>query len=1793
MPTFAGTRDQRRRKLGVDSVGRVVWRNWEPGKEYVRKIRVRNLDARAQTITYKQPLRKSTFFMDYPDPVTLSSGMSFDIEVRFRPTELVELHDTVVVVVVDRGSYAVHLECELPFAKLQLPTQHDFGYVGVGTTAAETLQMKNAGTMAVDFVWDLPSPFAITPARGVLQEDETVDLKVTFSPSEACTLLARAVCTSSNGTEELGNLKLSGIGKYPFVRAIEGTPSDGGNTVLLDFGPQLSSTTRIMTFTLENPSMVDAAFSLEVADTAMTCPFTVKPTTGVIARGTQQTFKVLFAPRVSGMVHVNELRVVIAAGNTVFVQLRGVGAAPNVRLSTRMIDFGDVKLDEESSFGVVKTVMVGGEREGGEMGGRSTGLVSSKVRQRFFAIKNNSEIAVKFCFIAIAPGAAFVVEPVSGELPAKGSVRVKVEFCPTHSINYLRRLLIYVEHAEGLLYVDVFGSAYDSIIRPMPFGIKEVESFFKRQECGLGSVEPDDLVAINNALQSGRTYDEVSNLILSMHPELDYDMDSNNTRSTITMGRKKQLDLSYITPGISKNTPFYLNTGILLFFANNNYDSQQVIVYNKTKTPATAYWCYPHNSAFRISPTEGDVPPCSFCKFTLSPTSAMLGPVAEEYLECYVNYKQMRSFRLVEEGGFTPPCFFPLHCQWGVSTGVVEEGTLLSNIKVPGSLIFPACRTGELAHTILDLENRGNVAVMFTVTIHTDSIEPKDNNVKDATNGHLLTCSPTSGLLLPHQDYHIVLSFQPTFAMRFRGKAIVTFNHSERDEVRVALQAESFSPELVIEDRSMIVLQPTCVTGESHRRLKVSNPTCIPIMFNVFPSLELMDVVRCEPAVGILGAGQQTEMKLIFTPNKAEMYEGQVNFLISDADESQKSHSVSTSSSRKEEEEDRKIISCPCVGEGFHAVVEVEPVAIEHEGPALQKKTFEWTIYNSSVCEVFYEVRWLSISDNVRSHQDEESPVQLSNNKTGVLAARSHTVVLVTLQPHSGVSKYILYILVGGSGVKLNTIPHPTSLHEIRQHPHCEVRLKGTRPAVQITDVRSLQQHRSQLWCQLAINSVNAVLAAPVQAIDLESDSFAFKQYVKGLEPIFMDVGVGTILDSKKEIILRVENAGMCAASFKFWYPTEHEGGNETWFIEDEELEDIQRILSDQLLEITPREGTIPVGSHKVITITYRHSTVGAHILPVLLRLSEGKKALLVLEGRTVLPDANALAFHHPYIYNLHPVALGDVEPPLQTITLRNTASREVEYVVHEDLLRMVAEKNCGFPVFQCLNPTGKILAGESVQLKFYFRPLEAREYHIDVALWTVDGEEYDVQFHGIGYHPKKNSAESIRHMINNAFLSIPISPTLRLPLDKCPVALSMDVIRVGAAPCFSLHRRICYLENRHNRHTYSFVWQTSLEPGSSTLEVSPNRGVLRPGQRIRCHFAMYCGSLNQVLETSVFCHIHNETLASGSVSTTINTAGGAQKSRIGNAAIMQDNTSDTKSTEENLLNDPLLDTKPSLSNQGFVRSTCTKLRPLGSNKNRLPVTSIPPEFQSLRVLAASTASHVLTSQQTFVEEGPVIDHALEFFVQARIMSIESYERLYGKQALQQMYFPMLCQNFVDPTSLHLIQKKGEKKRTRYTAEEAVVALEVLDGLLRAVIARPQVHAAFTEPIVEEAPYYREMILTTTKPASSYSSTSPSTAQWNKSPSEHISSSAVELTKTSTKTATSSQSPLPMLSSSPGPSVSSETYVSSASLTKRCDGAVLNIVEELLADVTVHVLDAIAGELEYSQTEVSKGVKNN
>ena len=93
-------RKERMRRYGVDCSGPygdgIVYRGgeWEPGGEYVQKLKVKNVSTKMKKLKYRLPSTRY-FSLAFPEIIELSPGMVQEIDVVFRPIKEENYDDTI------------------------------------------------------------------------------------------------------------------------------------------------------------------------------------------------------------------------------------------------------------------------------------------------------------------------------------------------------------------------------------------------------------------------------------------------------------------------------------------------------------------------------------------------------------------------------------------------------------------------------------------------------------------------------------------------------------------------------------------------------------------------------------------------------------------------------------------------------------------------------------------------------------------------------------------------------------------------------------------------------------------------------------------------------------------------------------------------------------------------------------------------------------------------------------------------------------------------------------------------------------------------------------------------------------------------------------------------------------------------------------------------------------------------------------------------------------------------------------------------------------------------------------------------------------------------------------------------------------------------------------------------------------------------------------------------------------------------------------------------------------------
>ena len=124
-------------------------------------------------------------------------------------------------------------------------------------------------------------------------------------------------------------------------------------------------------------------------------------------------------------------------------------------------------------------------------------------------------------------------------------------------------------------------------------------------------------------------------------------------------------------------------------------------------------------------------------------------------------------------------------------------------------------------------------------------------------------------------------------------------------------------------------------------------------------------------------------------------------------------------------------------------------------------------------------------------------------------------------------------------------------------------------------------------------------------------------------------------------------------------------------------------IKEHRIFEVHPHCGVLEGrGSRTTVTFTYRPSHTGDHVLPAFLRIKDGKRIQLQLNGSTV-PESVQRLVSTPAQRTLtfEPTPIGEASPPLHTYLLRNGGPGDVRYTLDLTALKKLAEESWGFEV--------------------------------------------------------------------------------------------------------------------------------------------------------------------------------------------------------------------------------------------------------------------------------------------------------------------------------------------------------------------------------------------------------------------------------------------------------------------------------------------------------------------------------
>jgi hypothetical protein len=168
------------------------------------------------------------------------------------------------------------------------------------------------------------------------------EFSVTFAPTEAKVTITSAVFVFQEGSRTAKKvLKMSGIGKYPFVEI---------STDKIDFEALTVGTSASQNVTFRNYSQVKAQYTIElINDDGKDKSILLNKYKGLIEPGGSDTITATFIPTIVGQCTSTQFKIDVVGGNELKLTCKGESQGIDVMLSSKSIQFGEVQMESATN----------------------------------------------------------------------------------------------------------------------------------------------------------------------------------------------------------------------------------------------------------------------------------------------------------------------------------------------------------------------------------------------------------------------------------------------------------------------------------------------------------------------------------------------------------------------------------------------------------------------------------------------------------------------------------------------------------------------------------------------------------------------------------------------------------------------------------------------------------------------------------------------------------------------------------------------------------------------------------------------------------------------------------------------------------------------------------------------------------------------------------------------------------------------------------------------------------------------------------------------------------------------------------------------------------------------------------------------------------------------------------------------------------------------------------------------------------------------------------------------------
>ncbi|XP_069717405.1 cilia- and flagella-associated protein 65 [Phaenicophaeus curvirostris] len=1388
---------------GIEVAETLKWRGWELGKEMIKHLILKNVHEKTQKLSYRCPSTRF-FFTVFPQPITLSPGMSLALPIVFRPTEKREYEDSICFKKAE-GEFSVTLHATLPQSCLSFPAAIQLPICAVHNVTETTFPVRNTGDLVTAFTWEMPSPFYMIPDRGTLNPGAECTVKVGFQPKVAVVYDVVATCWFGDEEKQKKTIQLKAQAKYPYLQvSVTGEEYEGAQPGkfqdVLCFGSVPVGTTVEKCAEIFNMSVVDAPCRIERAkdpplrDQVFFCDelHAVVPAKGKLV------LCIRFQPQRAGE-HSTDYFTITSAGGLLQTVLKVSGSCkgPLVSLHQHSMDFDWINIGE-SLMQILK-------------------------------ISNTSDVPAYYQFDIDGRGSVFSLDRPCGILEGTTTLELKVTFRPTHPISYHRRVVCLVHHQEPM-YVDFFGTCHSDTAKPAILQARHLSWYRTNMVRGLTFYPPDIL---NVMLKDGKLQmDEKGALRLppeipQNEPPKEY-FEANSMTEYFYDGVSSDLALFPTHVSVS---PREYDFGCCMLF--RKVKPLPLCVTNHTKGTITVAWTPCHSSSFQVRPEICDIPPLKSSAFHVLFHPTQLNSLYATELEGFAFYKVLRHYTNIEEDATICPSWC-LTVRLRAHSFEAEREHFIPQYVLDVPKAFPPVAPNTDTYCSMLLSNTGTSLITFSV---------------DKAACHSVLVKPCSGHIIPGGHQIFFLCTHPVNTVSKQHVLPLQLNSFPGYTKEIALQSCGESLVLLLEGGGNLYFKPVYIGTSSTRMYTIKNCTRLPMFFTWKIHQSDKKILSVSPTAGILQPYEAMAQAWTFTPDK------EIKYLLR--------ATVFVGRKNPDPQSPKSVrYALRIIGEGALGTIKAQKEHLDLGNVLVgDLQSCNIVLLNDGICSLKYI---LSVEQLITGPCDPEEvhsdPLALElEHPRGTISARSKAFVQVTVMParrlhYTWSIKYTI----------CNTTATDTVSTKEEQKPLCCIVATGVYPTLYTTDACSAGSasgiSKSYLWRLFNLDTLNEYLQqdpTPSELTYRVPTRHSTRLIPPVYTPLLLDFNFGSapIGSEPSLVMLLMVNKGVVPVEWAFLFPSDQKMDMEHW-AEDVDFSPCElnhmRIQDSQLFSVSPKSGKLLPGQEESVQLSYRHDSIGTNHLPVLLKVSYGREILLNFSGVTLEQDQRYISFASTK-HLFTPIAIGTSQPPIQIYELYNGGSMSVMFEVQLDNIVRIQEDNFQHPVFVCLTPRGEIPPGTTGRIEWIFSPLEARTYWVIVPIHILGGETALITFQGVGYDPNTagDTATSTEVLSPLAF---PDSTKLALPEQA--VTLSHHRICFGNIPDRTKASRLVFLNSASESKAVAFVWRINTCKDKKVLKIAPESGVVQPGESIPCFITLQ-PSGSAFYSIDLVCEVH------------------------------------------------------------------------------------------------------------------------------------------------------------------------------------------------------------------------------------------------------------------------------------------------------------------------------------------------